>query len=156
MWRAIKVVSLASFLIGCENNDLSKMFFTKPVPAKQVTIVSNENANLGFPISVDILVVKDADLSPVLAEMDTKTWFSQKEYILPANLGNLEVQSFEIVAGNFEAPLIFSWSDRKEAKSIFVFAQYVNANVGKIRVDQLEAATIKLEHAKMSVANHIP
>ena len=71
MWRAIKVVSLASFLIGCENNDLSKMFFTKPVPAKQVTIVSNENANLGFPISVDILVVKDADLSPVLAEMDT-------------------------------------------------------------------------------------
>ena len=75
---------------------------------------------------------------------------------MPANLGNLEVQSFEIVAGNFEAPLIFSWSDRKEAKSIFVFAQYVNANVGKIRVDQLEAATIKLEHAKMSVANHIP
>ena len=141
------------FLKGCAVFELAQKASRTPVSIKDVTLISNENANQGFPIPVDIIIVKSLDLVAVIAEMDTDTWFSQREFIMPQNVGKLETVSYEVIVGDFEDPIRFDWSDRKDARGVFVFANYVDSDVGKIRVDNIPSPVIYLGQSNISVAN---
>lgn len=151
--RFVLAMPLILAMTGCSAIDFSKKLVRTPLPLKQVTLISQDDANSGFPVPVDVVIVKKDEMAAIISEMDTDTWFSQKEFILPANIGDLEAVSYELVAGNFEDPLVIDWSNRKDAKAVFVIAHYVDANVGKIRVDQLPAAVIHLGTNTMTVAD---
>lgn len=153
MLRFVTTILIGFAVTGCSAIDFSKKLARKPLPLKYVTLISQDDANSGFPVPVDVVIVKKDEMVAIISEMDTETWFSQKEFILPANIGTLESVSYELISGNFEDPLVIDWSNRKDAKAVFVIARYVDANVGKIRVDQLPAAVIHLGTNTISVAD---
>lgn len=153
MLRLVLAMPIIFAVTGCAAVDFSKKLARKPLPLKYVTLISKDDANSGFPVPVDVVIVKKDEMAAIISEMDTETWFSQKEFILPANIGDLEAVSYELISGNFEDPLVIDWSNRKDAKAVFVIAHYVDANVGKIRVDQLSAAVIHLGTNTISVAD---
>ena len=134
------LVVLLVFTFTCSCSALS--LFDPPVPIKAVTIISSEGANGGFPIPVDVIIVKNEDLIAVMTEMDSATWFSQKSSFLPSNVGQIDVVSYEVIAGNIEKPITFGWGERKKAKAVFVFASYIEPGVHKVRVDQLKEPVV--------------
>ena len=138
--RNIALLLITYFLTGC--NALS--FLDAPVPLKEVRIISSDGANSGFPIPVDVIIVNNEDLIAVITEMDSATWFSQKAAFLPSNAGQIDVVSYEVISGNIEDPITFSWAERKEAKAIFVIARYIEYGIHKVRVDQLGEPVVKL------------
>ena len=93
--RNIALLLITYFLTGC--NALS--FLDAPVPLKEVRIISSDGANSGFPIPVDVIIVKNEDLIAVITEMDSATWFSQKAAFLPSNAGQIDVVSYEVISG---------------------------------------------------------
>ncbi len=152
MKKLLLIINLLVFMSGCSILEFAKTASRTPVSLKEVTLVSNENANRGFPIPVDIIIVRNEDLVAVIGEMDTDTWFSQRDFIMPQNLGELETVSYEVIVGDFEDPIIFDWSDRKDARAVFVFANYIDTDVGKIRVDNLPSPVIYLGQSDIRVA----
>ena len=152
MKNSATIFILLILLNGCAALEFGKMAFRVPLPVKQITIVSDENANKGFPIPVDIIIVHSEELVTVIAELDTDTWFGQRDFIMPQNLGQLEAVSYEVIVGAFEDPILFDWSDRKNARAVFVFANYIDTNVGKIRVDNIPTPVIHLAQGDIRVA----
>ena len=151
--RNVKIVLIILVLLqGCAVFEFGKKATRTPVAVKEVTLVSDENANQGFPVPVDIIIVNTEDLVAVIAEMDTDTWFSQRGFIIPQNIGKLETVSHEVIVGDFEDPIVFDWSDRKDARAVFVFANYIDSDVGKVRVDNMQAPVIYLGQSDIRVA----
>ena len=152
MTKAISILTILIFVNGCAVFEFGQKAIRTPVPVKEVSLMSEENANQGFPIPVDIIIVNSEDLVAIIAEMDTDTWFSQRDFIMPQNLGKLEAVSYEVIVGDIEDPVVFDWSDRKDARAVFVFANYIDSDVGKVRVDNIEAPVIRLGQRDIRVA----
>ena len=151
MKNIVLIFAVICLAQGCSVFELAKKASRTPVPVKDVTLISNENANQGFPIPGDIIVVNTNDLIPVIAEMDTDTWFNQRAFILPENIGALEVISYEVIVGDYEDPIRFDWTDRKDARAVFIFANYIDSDVGKVRVDKIPSPIIYLGQSNISV-----
>ena len=107
------------------------------IDTKTLKIFSDAGINDDFPIPTDIVIIKNEDLIKVVAEMEASTWFEQKPYFLPSNAANLEVLEYEILPGKKTSAVKFGWSERRDAKAIFVISNFVQKVNGKVRVDHL-------------------
>jgi hypothetical protein len=131
-------------LVSCtEISDLTSKAFPT-TDTKNLKIFSDAGINNDFPIPTDIVMIKNEDLIKVVAEMEASTWFEQKTYFLPSNAANLEVFQYEILPGSNTSAVKFGWSERRDAKAIFVISNFIQKVNGKVRVDQLKRPVLIL------------
>lgn len=142
--RSTILIMMCFILSGCDVISFTKSLTTEPLNIKFVSIISTVGANDDFPITVDIVIAKKDDLIDVLSQMDAPTWFDQKEFFLPSNAANLDVVSYELVAGTASNPVKFDWADRRDAKAVFVFARYIQDGLHKVRIDQIPSPKVIL------------
>lgn len=110
-----------------------------------IRIQAAGDANDGYPVAVDVVIVRDETLAPVLAAISGRDWFTGKAQYIADNPGKLTVNSFEVVPGQSTPDIELSRSSRSDAKAILIFANYVRAGVHRARVDSIERVLVALE-----------
>jgi type VI secretion system protein len=110
-----------------------------------VRIQAAGDANDGFPVAVDVVIVTDETLAPVLSSVTARDWFSGKAQYIADNPGKLVVKAFEVVPGQAVADIEFSRGDRAATKAVLIFANYMRAGVHRARVETIERVLVALE-----------
>jgi type VI secretion system protein len=110
-----------------------------------VRIQAAGDANDGFPVAVDVVIVTDETLAPVLSSVTARDWFSGKAQYIADNPGKLVVKAFEVVPGQAVADIEFSRADRAATKAVLIFANYMRAGVHRARVETIERVLVALE-----------
>jgi type VI secretion system protein len=124
----------ASGTAGAEENS---------VDIGSVTIESEDGANRGQPIAVDLVFVYDASLIPQVESESAEAWFKGKA-ALTANAGaKLWIMSWTIAPGD-EVPET-AVDARSGALAAFLFAHYSGKGDHRLRIDGSGALTVTLE-----------
>ena len=132
--NTISIISMA-FLSACDIASGVKDVFREPMELKDFTIIGPVDANDGFPIPLDVIMVYDEDILEVFAEIPTQTWFEQKSFLIPSNSGRFELISYEIPMGLSTDKVTFNWDERRNIKGVFLFANLVEGQNNKLRVE---------------------
>lgn len=117
-----------------------------------VTLSASPDANDGFPVPVDIVVVRTDGLVGTVGALAARDWFAKRDQMRKDAADRMSVWSFEIVAGRTQAPFSISRSDRWDAKGIFVFANYIAPGDHRLRIDTLDRADVILGPRDISAA----
>ncbi len=114
------------------------------VNIKTVQIVASSKANQGFPVAVDVVAVNDEILIKTIEGLSAKDWFSGREQFLTDHSETTVIISREVVPGK-RAPIIeLARSTRVNAKAVFIFANYINQSVNRLKIDFIEEAQVVL------------
>ncbi|OUU03342.1 MAG: hypothetical protein CBB92_01575 [Flammeovirgaceae bacterium TMED32] len=114
------------------------------VNIKTVQIVASSKANQGFPVAVDVVVVNDEILIKTIEGLSAKDWFSGRQQFLTDHSETTVIISREVVPGK-RAPIIeLARSTRVNAKAVFIFANYIDQSVNRLKIDFIEEAQVVL------------
>ena len=76
---------------------------------KSLDILIQENANMDYPIAIDITLIKNDTLLKKILELDSNKWFEQKNTLLKTFSEDILVRSWELAPGDGVAvPMNFS------------------------------------------------
>lgn len=110
-WRsALAVVVIALSLSGCGlmkaifksggGNEGDKSVAPKPpLKIRSVTLVMDEAANDNWPVAVEMVRVRDANLIKELLAIDSKEWFAKESEAFRAANPNAYFDKWEVVPG---------------------------------------------------------
>ena len=114
------------------------------VNIKTIQIIAASKANQGFPVAVDVVVVNDELLLKTVEGLSANDWFSGREQFLSDHSETAVIISREVVPGK-RAPIIeLARSIRVDAKAVFIFANYIDQSVNRLRIDSIEEAQVVL------------
>ena len=114
------------------------------VNIETIQIVASSKANQGFPVAVDVVVVNDELLLKTVEGLSAKDWFSGREQFLTDHSETAVIIAREVVPGK-RAPIIeLARSTRVNAKAVFIFANYIDQSVNRLRIDSIEEAQVVL------------
>jgi len=137
---SIAVLLLGMLLVSCS-------YVPKLLPdvnIKTIQIVASSKANQGFPVAVDVVVVNDELLLKTVEGLSAKDWFSGRGQFLTDHSETAVIVSREVVPGK-RAPIIeLARSIRVDAKAVFIFANYIDQSVNRLRIDSIEEAQVVL------------
>jgi type VI secretion system protein len=146
--RRLLLLSLPLLVGGC--GMMPKM--SPDANVSTVTLSASPDANDGFPVPVDIVVVRTDGLVGTVGALAARDWFAKRDQMRKDAADRMSVWSFEIVAGRTQAPFSISRSDRWDAKGIFVFANYIAPGDHRLRIDTLDRADVVLGPRDLSAA----
>ena len=137
---SIAVLLLGMLLVSCS-------YVPKLLPdvnIETIQIVASSKANQGFPVAVDVVVVNDELLLKTVEGLSAKDWFSGRGQFLTDHSETAVIVSREVVPGK-RAPIIeLARSIRVDAKAVFIFANYIDQSVNRLRIDSIEEAQVVL------------
>ena len=107
-----------------------------------IAIESDDGANNGSPIIVDLVLIYDATLIPQIESETAAAWFKGKAALTASAGTNLSVMSWTIAAGD-EVPET-EIDLRSGALAAFVFASYSGKGDHRLRIDGSGALTVTL------------
>ncbi|MDC0158585.1 hypothetical protein OAI47_02430 [Rhodospirillaceae bacterium] len=136
----VAVILLSILLVNCS-------YVPKLLPdvnIETIQIVASSKANQGFPVAVDVVVVNDELLLKTVEGLSAKDWFSGREQFLIDHSETAVIIAREVVPGK-RAPIIeLARSTRVNAKAVFIFANYIDQSVNRLRIDSIEEAQVVL------------
>jgi type VI secretion system protein len=106
------------------------------VSTRRFDVVAVPAANRDSPIPVDVVIIRDDALVPVVTAMSARQWFAGREQMVRDHPKGLEYRGWEFVPGQTAAidPLPFS----RKGKALFLFADYLSEGVHRLRVDPMK------------------
>ena len=108
---------------------------------KSLDILIRENANMDYPIAIDITLIKNDALLKKILELDSKKWFEQKNTLLKTFSEDIVVRSWELAPGDGVAVPNKFFKDERVFGAL-VFAKYFNDGDYKARIDNLEGKVV--------------
>ncbi len=140
--RAFAVALLAGLALGgCGTTD----YLFPSTETALVRVQAAGDANMGFPVALDIVVVSDETAAPILSALSARDWFTGKTQYLADYQGKMDVTAYEVVPGQSVPDVELSRGQRASAKAVLVFANYVTNGVHRARIDTIQRALIALE-----------
>lgn len=100
-------------------------------------------ANDRSPVPVELVVVYDAEVLPLLLELTARQWFAARGQLLLDHPTGLRSQMWELVPGQ-ELPMQRLPVARKGAHAAFVYADYLGPGAHRIRIDPYERVLVRL------------
>lgn len=100
------VCGLLLLLAGCRGGS-SKESITKPKPPlklSKIALTMEWDANDNWPVSVELVRVKDADLVEELLSIESKDWFGKKGNDFRLSHPSARFNSWELVPGTLIGP----------------------------------------------------
>ena len=108
---------------------------------KSLDILVRKDANMNYPIAIDIVLLKNEALLNKVLELDSKSWFGQKESVLKIFRKDIEIKSLELAPGDLiKVPKSFFQNQR--VFGVIVFANYINDGDYRERIDDLEGVVV--------------
>ncbi len=108
-----------------------------------IAIESDDDANNGAPVSVDLVFAYDAALATQLGSESAARWFKNKAALTSNAGGKLAVMSWTVAAGDEvpETPV----DAKSGALAAFVFANYASKGDHRLQIDGSGTLTVTLE-----------
>ena len=117
-----------------------------------ISISAVSDANGGYPIAVDIVVLNDSALVQAVQGMSAKNWFQGKEqFILDHRVASTVILR-EVVPGKTAPKIELERSVRVNALSVFAFANYINEGSHRLTLGNIEQPQIVLEKTTLRLA----
>ena len=108
---------------------------------KSLDILVRKDANMNFPLAIDLTLIKSETLFEKVFNLDSVKWFEQKDVFLKTFSGNIIVKSWELAPGDgVEVPEVFFKDER--VFGAMVFAKYFKDGDYKARIDNLEGLVV--------------
>ena len=149
--QSLSFLFFASFLTGCGILDTpikaykyAKNYVFPPGEKlywKSLDILIRENANMDYPIALDITLIKNDSLLGKILELDSNKWFEQKNTLLKTFPEDIIVRSWELAPGDGVSVSNDFFKDVRVFGAL-VFAKYFNGGDYKARIDNLEGKVI--------------
>ena len=117
-----------------------------------VSISAFSDANGGYPVAVDLVVLNDAALVQAVQEMSAKNWFKGREQFILDHREASTVISREVVPGKTAPKIELKRSVRVNALSVFAFANYINEGSHRLTLGSIEQPQIVLEKTTLRLA----
>ena len=108
---------------------------------KSLDILIRENANMNYPIAIDITLIKNDGLLKKILELDSSKWFEQKNMLLKTFSEDIVLRSWELAPGDGVAVPNEFFKDERVFGAL-VFAKYFNDGDYKARIDNLEGIVV--------------
>lgn len=121
------------------------------ISTKRVGFSVAREANDRSPVPVELVVVYDVEVLPVLLELSAREWFAARGQMLLDHPRAVRTQLWELVPGQ-EVPLQQLPVPRKGAIAAFVYADYLMPGPHRIRIDPYARALIHLTEESMVLA----
>jgi hypothetical protein len=117
-----------------------------------ISISAVSDANGGYPIAVDIVVLNDSALVQAVQGMSAKNWFQGKEQFILDHREASTVILREVVPGKTAPKIELERSVRVNALSVFAFANYINEGSHRLTLGNIEQPQIVLEKTTLRLA----
>ena len=108
---------------------------------KSLDILIGENANMDYPIAIDVVLIKNDTLLKKILELDSNKWFEQKNTLLKTFSDDIVIRSWELAPGDGVAVANEFFKDERVSGAL-VFAKYFNDGDYKARIDNLEGIVV--------------
>ncbi len=104
-WGAICVIALLSGLVGgCRSQGESITKPERPLKLRTITLALDAQANDNWPVRVELVRVRDADLVDALLDIQTDAWFDQDGRNFRQRHPDAHFDSWEVVPGTTIGP----------------------------------------------------
>jgi len=92
-----------------------------------ISLESTADSNMDTPVAIDLLFIYDANVTPLLIELNGPEWFTKKSSLTKRYDKEIDVVSLEIVPLSLIKKIIFPTA-HKNAKNILMFTNYRSSN----------------------------
>lgn len=142
------------FLSGCSSFlNVGHWFsnFRENKTLKTISLVSDTDANEGYPVALDVVFVSDKKVLDTLNQLRSAEWFSGKSDYIRNNPKLLTVLSWEIVPGqgfynvDVSAPLL-------PAIGVFIFANFDGPRSYRMLIQNEKSVSIRLRRNDYELA----
>jgi hypothetical protein len=148
IWTSI-VMTLSAFACAAKTAETPKKTKGR---VYQVTIDADGNANMGSPVTVDIVSAYDGQLAKALESSTASDWFSPKNKYIDQYKGKIFVISREIAAGN-QIQLEYTTETEEKPVATFILASYHSAGEHRVTVGEFKTLVIKLREREFVVSH---
>jgi hypothetical protein len=124
------LVLLALLATGCSPVQLVKKMFSGELV---VEVLVDPKLNQGSALAVDLVVIKDKKLAPVVLEMSARDWFRQREQFARDHPSGFMTWSWEVVPGEAVEPRAVEVG--RGVETAVVFADYLAPGPHREQVD---------------------
>lgn len=94
---------------------------------KNISVESSRNSNMGSPVAVDLVFVKDQKVATLLSTLNGPDWFKEKGSLQTRYEKQIDIVDMEVVPGQIINKVKLP-KQKKKAKNIFLFANYRSPN----------------------------
>ena len=126
--------------------------FLPDVDIKTVDIVAASDANQGFPVAVDVVILNDKALIATVEGLSGNEWFKGRKQFSIDHPKNSVIISREVVPGKRAPTIELKRSIRVDAKAVFIFANFIEEGINRLRVDSIEEVKVALTATNLSLA----
>lgn len=121
------------------------------IATKSVAVVVEPGANNSSPVPVELVVVYDPEILPLLLEMTARQWFDGRAQLLLDHPTSLRTHLWEFVPGQ-ELPMQRLPVPRDGAVAAFIYADYFTPGPHRVRIDPYSRVLLRLTADELVVA----
>ena len=126
------ILFTTTVLPGCSSYRKLRNYIKKH-PTKTIRFVSDANLNKDYPVAIDIVFVKDTELTKSILAMNAHDWFKNRTQLRHDNPDKVSIQSLEIVPGR-NVPLIELTKSERKAHAIIVFGNFMTSGSHRLKL----------------------
>ncbi len=125
LYKVIILLSLTLIVVGCSStkNALKAVGLGSDNSLNSISIEAISGSNLDTPVALDLLFIKDEQVTPILLGLSGPAWFNDKQGLIKRYDSEVSVVSFEVVPLSYIEKVKLP-KDHKKAKNILLFANY--------------------------------
>ena len=127
--------------------------FIADIETETIEVSAAPNANAGYPIAVDVVVLNDTTLVQAVQEMSAKDWFAGREQFILDHREMSAVIKREVVPGRKAPEIELERSIRVKAAAVFAFANYLNEGAHRVRLDDFEKPKLLLSQTTLKLVS---
>jgi len=140
-WALAALALIALSLPGCASKVATRSF----------TFQAESDVNDRSPVAVEMVLVKNPDLIPIISGLNARSWFAGSAQLERDYPGGFLRERWELVPEQ-QLPLTLPFPNRRGV-AVFVFANYLAPGAHRIRVDDRRRFTMILGRDGFSLAD---
>lgn len=149
---ALRILSLLALLCSIASCALFSSDKKQRSPLRTISLVAMPDANQGYSVEVDIVVILDKNLNAVISNLSAAQWFVQKSRFQQDYPKQLLVVHREPMPGSSDT--IKLKKRAKKASSILVFANYLNqSHDHRANIATMDHARVTLDKYAFNIAS---
>ncbi len=113
------------------------------IATRALGVTVDPGANNASPVPVELVVVYDPEILPLLLEMTARQWFDGRDQLLLDHPRGVRTQLWEFVPGQ-EMPMRRLPLPRDGAVAAFIYADYFTPGPHRVRIDPYSRILIRL------------
>ncbi|MEK9812812.1 MAG: hypothetical protein VW440_07195 [Bordetella sp.] len=122
----------------------AKDFFIPPgnhLDWEYLSFLVDEGANNNSPLSVELVLVTDPELVPIIAGLSAEQWFAQRKGLLQTSPAGLILQGTELVPGK-SLRIPQSSLPQERALAVFLFMNFLSTADHRLNLNPQASAVI--------------